>query len=338
MVSQLKSVIIESLGYYLPENVVTNDDLAKRMDTSDEWIRTRTGIRERRIAEASQATSDLAVKACLAAFEKANIDKNTIDLLIVATMSPDMAFPATATLLQAKLVLKNIMAFDISAACSGFLYAMEVGRQMMLQGNYRRALIVGAEKMSSVLDWQDRATSVLFGDGAGAAILKRIDEPNYGLLGSVIGADGQQAELLCMPAGGSRFPINSEAIQNRQNFLKMNGKELFKFAVRWMEKAVLDLLEQHALELHQISCIVPHQANMRILEALAERLRLPIEKFYINIDRFANTSAASIPIALAEAVEKGCILPDQYVVLAAFGAGLTWSTSLLKYPPSSVLK
>ncbi|MDR1665965.1 MAG: ketoacyl-ACP synthase III [Puniceicoccales bacterium] len=328
-----RSVVIESIGHYLPHSVLTNADLVNRVDTSEEWIVTRTGIRERRLADASQASSDLAVEAVRSALAKGNVDPSTVDLLIVSTVTPDRIFPSTAAFIQAKVGLNQGMAFDLNATCSGFVYALEVGRQMMLTGAYRRALVVGTDKLSSLTDWEDRATCILFGDGAGAAILVGTDEPNEGLFEAVAGVDGTQWELLFVPAGGSRHPACLETLGKREHFIKMNGRELFKLAVRWMEKSISDLMKKHGLEWEQVDCIVPHQANVRICEALADRLRLPMDRFYLNIDRVGNTSSASIPIALSEALEEGRILPGHNVILASFGGGLTWAASLIKFPP-----
>lgn len=327
-----KSVIIRGMGYYLPEKVVTNADLVKIVDTSDEWIRTRTGIAERRFANVNEASSDLAFFAAEKALKNANLRPDEIDLIVVATMTPDMIFPSTAALLQARLGMRNVMAFDINAACSGFLYALEVGTQMLRNASYRRALIVGAEKLSSIVNWEDRTTCVLFGDAAGVFVLEKVDAANCGILDGVFGADGSNPEVLYMPAGGSRCPTSSISLQEKQHFIRMNGKELFKVAVRWMEKAIEDLLERNHLSKDAIACLIPHQANIRIIESLAQRLNLPLERVYCNIDKVGNTSAASIPVALAEAYEKNYIRSGDYLVLVAFGAGLTWGATLIKWP------
>jgi 3-oxoacyl-[acyl-carrier-protein] synthase-3 len=326
-----QSVVVESVGAYLPAKIVTNADWERRVDTSDEWIITRTGIRERRIATPDEASSDMAIRASQIALERGAIDPETIDLLIVSTITPDSACPATCVFVQEALGLKNVLAFDLNMACSGFLYALEVGRQMTMSGQYRRTLIIGAEKLSTLTNEEDRSTCVLFGDGAGAAILKGSDRPDVGLMSAIVDVDGRYARAIYVSAGGSRQPITVEELKNRRHFLAMNGKETFKLSVRCMEKALLDVLDRHCIPIDRIDCIVPHQANARIIETLAERLNIGIDRFYINIDRVGNTSSASIPIALAEAVECGRIAPGHTVAFVAFGAGLAWGASLLKY-------
>lgn len=325
------SIILKGLGSYAPAKRLTNDDLSHMVETSDEWIRTRSGIRERRIAGADENPSDMGAEAGRLALAKAGLTPADIDLLVVGTMTPDLPFPSTACVMQKKLGLRTVPAFDVAAACSGFLYILEVGTAMLRNGPYRHALIVGTEKMSTVLDWQDRSTCVLFGDGAGAAVLSRSDEPNTGVIGSILRTDGAGVGMLLQPAGGSACPTTPASIAERKNFLKMNGKEVFKVAVREMEQVVRDLLAQHLLTTTQIACVVPHQANIRILEALATRLEIPMDKVVVNIDRYGNTSAASIPIALDEAHAAGRIRPGDYVVLVAFGAGLTWGATLIKW-------
>lgn len=325
------SVILAGVGSYTPARVLTNDDLAKMVDTSDEWIRTRTGIRERRIAEKGEATSDLAVKAAQEALNNAGMKPEDLDLIIVATITPDMPFPSTACLVQAKLGARKIPSFDIEAACSGFLYAMVVAEGMLRSGRYKNALIIGAEKLSSITNWEDRTTCVLFGDGAGAAVLKYSPEPGVGILGSLMGADGTEAELLNMPAGGSAKQASQETVANGEHFLKMQGNLVFKSAVRVMCQCATDILTQHGLKASDVSLVVPHQANTRIIEALSERLGIGMDRFKINLDRFGNTSAASIPIALAEACRNGRIRSGDLVLLVAFGAGLTWGSTLLKW-------
>jgi 3-oxoacyl-[acyl-carrier-protein] synthase-3 len=325
------SIILQGLGSYAPAKRLTNDDLSYLVETSDEWIRTRSGIRERRIAAADEAPSDMGVHAARAALAQAGLTPADIDLLVVGTMTPDLPFPSTACVMQHKLGLRTVPAFDVAAACSGFLYILEVGAAMVRTGPYRHALVVGTDKMSSALDWQDRSTCVLFGDGAGAAVLSRSEEKHTGVLGSILRTDGAGVGLLLQPAGGSACPTSRASIEERKHFLKMNGKEVFKVAVREMEQVVRDLLAQHNLTAAQIACVVPHQANIRILEALATRLEIPMDKVVVNIDRYGNTSAASIPIALDEAHAAGRIRPGDYIVLVAFGAGLTWGATLIKW-------
>ncbi len=325
------SIILQGLGSHVPAKRLTNDDLSHLVETSDEWIRTRSGIRERRIAGPDENPSDLAVPAAHEALAQAGLAPADVDLLIVGTMTPDLLFPSTACLLQHKLGLRPVPAFDVAAACSGFLYILEIGAALVRAGPYRNALLVGTEKMSAVLDWQDRATCVLFGDGAGAAVLTRSAEPGVGVLGSILHTDGGEARLLLQPGGGSACPPTHASIEERKHFLKMNGKEVFKIAVREMEQVIRDLLAQHGLTAAQITLVVPHQANIRILDALAVRLEIPLERFVINIDRYGNTSAASIPLALDEAHAAGRVHPGDYIVLVAFGAGLTWGATLIKW-------
>jgi 3-oxoacyl-[acyl-carrier-protein] synthase-3 len=325
------SIILKGLGSHVPVKRLTNDDLSHLVETSDEWIRTRSGIRERRIAGPEENPSDLGAEAGHKALAKAGMKPEDVDLLIVGTMSPDLVFPSTACLLQHKLGLRAVPAFDVAAACSGFLYILEVGAAMVRAGPYRNALVVGAEKMSSLLDWQDRSTCVLFGDGAGAAVLTRSEEPGVGVVGSILHTDGGEARLLLQPGGGSACPPTHASIDERKHFLKMNGKEVFKIAVREMEQVIRDLLAQHKLATDQVALVVPHQANIRILDALATRLEIPMERFMVNIDRYGNTSAASIPLALDEAQAAGRVKPGEYIVLVAFGAGLTWGATLIKW-------
>lgn len=331
MAATRKSVLIKGIGVYAPDNIVTNDDLAQKVETSDEWIRTRSGIRERRIAPDGLLTSDLAVEAGKAAIRDAGIKPEDVDLLIVATMSPDMPVPSTACIVQHKLGLRHIPAFDIVAACSGFLYMLEVGTQMMRSGLYRNALIIGAEKMSAILDWQDRSTCVLFGDGAGACVLQAGDDPAYGVLDAVLGADGTTPSLLHIPAGGSASPTSHATVDARSHYLKMNGKEVFKLAVREMGDAIVTCLEKNGLRPDQITCFIPHQANIRIIDSLAKRLDVSMDRFLINIDRFGNTSAASIPLALEEARRLGRFNRGDYLMLVAFGAGLTWAATPIRW-------
>ena len=322
--------ILRGIGSYVPEKILDNKELSLKVETSDDWIRTRTGIRERRIASSDQPTSELALNAARKAIEAAQIQPNQIDLVIVATITPDMAFPSTACILQHKLGLRKVACFDLEAACSGFLYSLDVADGMLASGRYRCALVIGAEKMSSILDWEDRTTCVLFGDGAGAAIvMTEGDGPN--LLGFRSGADGSNPSLLHQPAGGSKQPASIASIENREHFLKMNGKEIFKSAVRVMEKATRELLEANGLETQDVDHVIPHQANVRIVESMAQRLEIPLEKFFCNLDRHGNTSAASIPIAFDEACNRGIFRKGEIGVLVAFGAGLTWSATLVRF-------
>ena len=315
----------------MPEKILTNDELSESVETSDEWIQTRTGIRERRIAAEDEHTSDLATHAASRALEASGLEKEDIDLLIVATITPDMPFPSTACIVQAKLGLGKITAFDVEAACSGFLYILDMATAMLQSGRYKNALIIGAEKLSSIIDWEDRKTCVLFGDGAGAAILSSVDDSDTGVLDSTLHADGSHETLLNMPGGGSRIPATESSVDARHHFLKMNGKEIFKHAVRNMGRAATSLLERQGLDIHSVDRVIPHQANIRIIDTIQERLEIPKDKFYNNLQSYGNTSAASIPIALDEACRKGLVKHGDLVLCIAFGAGLTWGASLIKW-------
>ncbi|HCJ12326.1 MAG: 3-oxoacyl-ACP synthase [Verrucomicrobia bacterium GWF2_51_19] len=325
------NVYIRGIGTYLPEKIVSNHDLAKQIDTSDEWIWSRTGIRERRIAAEGEHASTMGKRAAEEAIRNAGLSPDDIDLLVVATMTPDFLFPSTAAVLQAQLGLRNVPAFDISAACSGFLYGLEVTRHLLQSGTYRNALLVGTEKLSSVLDWQDRSTCVLFGDGAGAVVLS---QGATGIIDVLLAADGSNPDILYMPGGGSRMPATEASVAHRDHFLKMNGREVFKVAVRAMEQSIRDILDRNSININDIRYFIAHQANYRILDALAQRLSVPMEKFPVNVDRVGNTSAASIPLIMKEMVDDGRLKSGDNVVLVAFGAGLTWGTSLLKWKDS----
>ncbi|MBP6864670.1 MAG: ketoacyl-ACP synthase III [Candidatus Didemnitutus sp.] len=328
----MASVIIAGVGAYTPERILTNADLCKMVDTSDEWIRSRSGISERHIAGPDEACSDLALKAAAAALKDANISASEVDLLIVATATPDYPLPSTACVVQHKLgIPPHATAFDIAAACSGFVYALEIAYGQLLTGRYKCALIIGSEKLSSITDWSDRTTCVLFGDGAGAAVLKKVDQDGIGIIGSDLGADGELAEYLYIPAGGSRCPSSAKTVSEKSQFIRMKGKEIFKNAVRVMETVAREMVEQHHLTFDQINLVIPHQANVRIVEALAGNLGVPLERFYVNIDRFGNTSSASIPIALDEARRAGRIKPGDYTLLVAFGAGFTYGSTLIRW-------
>ena len=328
----MASVIIAGVGSYVPSKVLTNEELSKTVDTSDEWIRTRSGIRERRIAAPDQATSDLAIEAAKSALADAKINAADIDLLIVATCTPDHPLPATACIVQHKLgVPAHATCFDIAAACSGFLYALEIAYGQLQTNRYKRALIIGAEKLSTITDWTDRTTCVLFGDGAGAAVLTKVDQSDVGILGTDLGADGEFVDNLYIPAGGSRTPASTESVTKRDHSIRMNGREVFKSAVRVMETVAREMLEQHKVTPDQITLVIPHQANIRIIEALAGNLEMPIEKFFVNLDRYGNTSSATIPLALDEARRAGRIKPGDLTLLVAFGAGLTYGATLIRW-------
>lgn len=326
------SVLIRSLGVHTPARRVTNEELSRTVETSDEWIRTRSGIAERRIAGPNENPSDMGAKAAAQAIERAGLKPGDIDLLIVATMTPDLTFPSTACLLQAKLGLRtDIPCFDISAACSGFLYALQVGTDMLRGGHYRRALVIGAEKLSSVVDWKDRSTCVLFGDAAGAAVIETSDQPGIGVLANLLGADGTNAELLYAVAGGSAKPATAETVAAGEHYLRMNGKEVFKLAVRVMASSCERVLADAGISSDQVACFIPHQANIRIIEAVANQLGVGMDRFPLNLECYGNTSAASIPLALEQAWREGRIRHNDLVLMVAFGAGLTWGATLLRW-------
>lgn len=327
-----RSTVILGTGSYAPARVLTNAELSKTVDTSDEWIRTRTGIRERRIAAPDEATSDMGLQAARRALTDAGLVAADIDLLIVATVTPDMPMPACACFIQAKLGISSRAAcFDLNAACTGFVYALDTACAMIESGRYQKALVIGAEKLSNVVDWQDRTTCVLFGDGAGALVIGAGTDASRGLIGTRLGCSGESAELLCIPQGGSRTPATADSIATRDHCIQMKGKEVFKLAVRGMDEAARDILEQHGIRADQISLVIPHQANLRIIEAISEYLELPMERFFVNVDRYGNTSAASIPLALDEARRAGRIQPGDLTLLVAFGAGLTYGSALIRW-------
>lgn len=325
------SVIISGTGAFAPDQILTNDDLSKIVDTSDEWIQTRTGIRARHIAADNETTSDMATKAAEQAIANAGLSVSDIELLVIGTVTPDMAFPNTACFVQKKLGLGKIPAFDLEAACSGFIYSLEVARCQMLINGYRHALVIGAEKLSSITNWNDRTTCVLFGDGAGAVVLSLVDTPDVGVLRSLMGADGTETGILCVPGGGSASPSTVETIERSLHKIHMQGNQVFKIAVRVMCQSAADLLEKSGLQAADVDLVVPHQANNRIIEALAQRLEISLDKFVVNLDRYGNTSAASIPIALAEANEQGRLKPGMNVLMVAFGGGLTWAACLIRW-------
>lgn len=325
-----KKVGIIGLGKYLPEKCLTNKDLEKIVDTTDEWITERTGIKERRIARHDEVTSDMAVNAAKKAIENAKLKPEDIDLIIVATITPDMFFPSTACIVQSKLGINYVPAFDISVACSGFIYGIAIANQFIKSGVYKHILVIAAEKMSSITDWQDRSTCVLMGDGAGAAVLGEVKEG--GILSVHLGADGSKGDLLKMPAGGSRLPATTSTVEARLHFLKMEGNVLFKHAVRVMAEAALKATEPLGLKGDDINLVIPHQANIRILNAVAKRMGIdPEKKLYLNIDKYGNMSAASSAVALTEAVEEGRVKKGDIILLDAFGAGLTWGAIVIKW-------
>lgn len=313
----------------MPEKVMTNHDLEKMVDTSDEWITERTGIKERRIARPDQAASDLACEAAKRALKKAQLKVEKIELIIVATVSGDMPLPSTACLLQKKLGAVNAAAMDINAACSGFIYALSIADAFIKSGKYKKILVVGAEVLSKFTDWHDRTTCVLLGDGAGAAVLA--PDHGRGILSVDIYSDGRLWDLLHVPAGGSAMPASKETVEKRLHYIKMKGNETFKVAVRTLENLVIETLKKNNLKPSQLSLLIPHQANLRIIRATAERLGLPMERVIVNLTRYGNTSAASIPVALDEALEEGRIKEGDYIMLEAFGGGLTWGSALIKW-------
>jgi 3-oxoacyl-[acyl-carrier-protein] synthase-3 len=324
-------VRIGGWGKYLPERVMPNAELATLVDTSDEWIRARTGIGERRIAAPEETTCTLAVLAARQALERAGVRPADLDLIIVATCTPDYAsMPATASLVQDALGASKAGAFDLNAVCSGFIYGLATGSQFILTGMHRSVLVIGAEVFTRILDWQDRSTCVLFGDGAGAVVLQPSDEPG-GLLSFNLGSDGAGACSLYVPAGGSRRPTSAETVAEREHYVKMQGKEVFRFATRVMPESVLQALDAANLTTEDIDLLIPHQANVRIIDAAARRLKLGEEAVFANVERYGNTSAASIPVALCEAVDEGRVKPGSTVVMSGFGAGLSWGTAVWKW-------
>ncbi|MBM4148129.1 MAG: ketoacyl-ACP synthase III [Lentisphaerae bacterium] len=324
-----RRVAIVGTGSYLPERVLTNADLEKIVDTTDEWIRTRTGILERRLARGDEVTSDMAAAAASRALESAGIAPTEVDLILVATITPDMPFPSTACYVQDKIGATNAFCMDVSAACSGFIYAMESARAHILAGGVKTALVIGAEKLSSVMDWEDRATCVLFGDGAGAVVLRESTD-GRGILSSFMGSDGSLSHLLNLPGGGSRYPASEQTLKDRLHCIKMTGNEVFKHAVRCMCDAGNRALDRCGLTEDDVRWIVPHQANLRIIQAIASRLGGSIERFIVNLDKVGNVSGASIPLALDEAVRDGRVKPGDKVLLVAFGGGFTWGAMLVE--------
>ncbi len=329
--STRQGLMVRGMGACLPERRVTNEDLAQRVETSDEWIHTRTGIRERRIAGEGEDTLTMALQASRQALSRANLEPKDIDLIVLATITPAMPTPATACWLQHELGCRHIPAFDVSAACSGFVYALVTGASLMQTAGYRNVLVLGAETLSSVTDWDDRGTCILLGDGAGAAVLGPADNDSSGLYHQELGADGGGAELIWVPAGGSREPASTKTINERLHCLKMKGREVYRFAVTKMQDVVKRAVEGAGIGVEDLALVVPHQSNLRIIESAAEKLGLPRERVAINIDRCANTSAASIPLALEEAVTQGRVKRGDWVLLAGFGAGLTWGSALLRW-------
>ncbi len=325
----MKKVGIIGVGEYLPSKVLTNADLEKMVDTSDEWITTRTGIKERRIAAKNEAASDLAIKASRQALEDAHLKPAEIELIIVATITPDMPFPSVACLLQDALSAKNAVCFDVSAACAGFVYAVTMAKQFIASGTYKNALVVGTEVLSRVTDWKDRNTCVLFGDGAGAAVLSEVK--SGGILSTYLGSDGTKKDLLFLSGGGSRYPSSIDTLDKKLHYIKMQGNELFKLAVTIMAEAAQVALKKSGRECKDIDLVIPHQANIRIIMAMAKKLKLPKEKIFLNIEKYGNMSSASTATALCEAVKSGRIKKGDIFLLDAFGAGLVWGACVIEW-------
>jgi 3-oxoacyl-[acyl-carrier-protein] synthase-3 len=322
---------IAGTGSYVPDRVVTNDDLAKLVDTSDEWIQQRVGIRERRFAAPEQASSDLALEASRRALQAAGLTEADLDMIIVGTVTPDQPLPACAAFLQKKLGCKDIPSFDVSAACAGFLYSLSIADQFIRAGNARNILVVGVETLTRIIDFTDRNTCVLFGDGAGAFILSRVDDDTRGrLLSTRIYTDSTLTDALCIPAGGSKEPLTPEALTARRNKVYMNGKDVFKVAVKKLSSASLEAMKEAELAPEQIDWVVPHQANLRIIDQVAARIQVPYERVVINIGERGNTSSASIPIALDEAIRDGRVKPGHVVLMSALGAGISWASAIAR--------
>jgi 3-oxoacyl-[acyl-carrier-protein] synthase III len=323
------AISITGIGAYAPEHVITNDDLSKMMDTSDEWIVERTGIHERRIAADDQALSDLALPAARDALAQAGADPETIDLVIVATVTPDMAFPSAGAIIADELGAPDAAAYDLSAGCTGFMYAVAQGYGMVAAGLARHALVVGGDVLSRILDWSDRGTAVLFGDGAGAVVLERVSEG--GFLGFELGADGSGGPQLYLPAGGSRSPATAETVAEHKHYVQMNGREVFKFATRVLVSSAEKVLAECGKTIDDVDVYIPHQANVRIIDHAAEKLGIPKEKIVVNVERYGNTSSGSIPLALVDAQAEGRLQEGALVLMTGMGAGLTWGSGLIEW-------
>jgi 3-oxoacyl-[acyl-carrier-protein] synthase-3 len=321
---------ITGTGSFAPSRILTNYDLEKMVDTSDEWIITRTGIKERRISENGTGTSDLALEASRIALTEANLQPEQVDLILLGTVTPDYLLPSTACILQDKLKAKNAAVLDIAAACSGFIYGLSIASAFIAMGQYKNVLVIGVETLSKITNWEDRNTCVLFGDGAGAAVVSATTE-DKGILGTFLSGDGSLANLLHIPMGGAKAPLTRENIDLKQHYICMQGNEVFKSAVRAMESSAKRIIQEVGLSTQEVDLLIPHQANIRIIEALAKRLKIPMDKVYVNIDRYGNTSAASVPIALDEARKSGRIKEESNTVLVAFGAGFTWGSAVIKW-------
>jgi len=323
---------LKSIGGYAPSRILSNADLEKMVETTDEWIEKRTGIKERRIAADDEATSDLGVKAALLAISRAGIAKEEIDLIICATLSPDyLCMPSTACVIAGKLGINDVMAFDISAACSGFVYMLSMAKAFIESGMKKNILLIGAEKISSMIDYTDRGTCILFGDGAGAAIIGATENKNEAILDIHASADGRYGDLLITPGCGSKYPCSQETLDNKLNYIKMQGNEVYKVAVKTLTNDVIDILEKNNIDASQIDHFIPHQANFRIIEAVRAKLNFPIEKTVLTVAKYGNTSAASIPMAMNDAYEEGRIKKGDLMLLDTFGGGFTWASALVRF-------
>ncbi len=328
--TRIKTVILGS-GSELPSKVMTNADFEKLIDTSDEWITTRTGIKERRVLEEGKGTADMAYRASVQALQAAGLEANDLDAIIVGTCTPDYPMPSSACVLEDMLGARKVFSFDVNAACSGFLNALTVTDSFIRTGMIRHALVVGSDVLSRVLNWHDRTTCVLFGDGAGAIVVGSSIDGNRGILSTRLRTDGSYAKTLYVPAGGSLKPASIETVESKQHTMRMNGKEVFKIAVRAMEEISREVLEEANVCISEVSLVIPHQANRRIINALAERLKVPLEKVVVNVDKYGNTSAASVPVALDEAWRQGRIAGGDTVLLNSFGAGFAWGAALIRF-------
>jgi 3-oxoacyl-[acyl-carrier-protein] synthase-3 len=326
-----KKAYISAISHWVPERILSNQELEKMVDTTDEWIRTRTGIRERRILAADKASSDMGAEAVKKLLAQRGIGADEIDIIIVATITPDMFFPSTGNLIQQKIGATKAWSFDISAACSGFVYALSIGSQFIESGRYSKVVVVGADKMSSITNYKDRNTCILFGDAAGAVLLEPSPDEQIGLMDYILYADGTGVDYLYLKAGGSKYPASIETIENEWHYLYQDGKAVFKYAVQGMSDVSAEILEKNGLTGKDVKLFVPHQANLRIIDAAAKRMGLDPEKVCINIDRYGNTTAATIPLALSEAYQEGRLQKGDVVVLATFGAGFTWGSCLVRW-------
>jgi 3-oxoacyl-[acyl-carrier-protein] synthase-3 len=327
-------VAIAGTGSYTPSRVLTNAELEKMVDTSDDWITSRTGIKERRIAAPGEATSDMAVRAAEAALENAKVRPEELDIIIVATVTPDTFFPATACYVQSRLGAKRATAFDVSAACSGFLYALQICRNFINTGHCQKVLIIGSEKLSSMTNWEDRNTCVLFGDGAGAAVLVANQDKSMRsrrVLSTVMGSDGDQTDILVVPGGGSKCPITPDNVDQRLNTISMLGRDVYKYAVNAMKHACEEVLSAAGLTANDVAMVIPHQANIRIIEAIVDRLGIPMERTFINLDKYGNTSSASIPLAVDYARSQQLLSPGKVALMTGFGGGMTWASAVVRW-------